>query len=768
MLNYLELENWKAHGTSKILFSKGTNVFIGQMGAGKSSVLDAISFALFGTFPSIKSRRSKINMLIRNKPEQKNTSKIKLSFSVDNSDYVVERTISINDTAKARLEKNGTYIQSQPERVTEEIEKALKIDYDLFSRAVYSEQNRLDYFLEMSSSDRKKQIDNLLGIDKFALAQENAGSLVNKVKDIISESDKLIKTLDIEKIKKELSSLTEEINTYETNLKENTKELSALKLSLQAAEKTLLEKKLLLNKKIFLEKEMVEVKSKISMAEQDMRILLDKKLPSEEEIIVLLKELEQRQSSLKKEQVQISDMLQKLQSNFGKIEKEYHDLEKNISEKAEIEKALNGKNPETIRSDIDSNSSLLGSIELEIAHLSLLKSESEKSVSELKKHIAKCPICDNELTEEKKSNLINSKQKVIEEATLKITIQTKNRAQKKDEIKRLNEELNKTLVLLDKNKALSQAGEKLPIVLSEKKQLEEKIKKEKENFTSIANQLSEVSEELSKQRSAKEKIERLSKILSEKTKLSILLKSKEEEYLKMEINNDQIDDLQKSYTSIHSSISEMSTKLLSTTQMLQDRKKQFESKNKEFITIERIAKDLELKRSSIDNISRFRNALQETQAILRHKLIGSINEVMQSIWPEIYPYGDYTGIEFQATETDYDLKLRVFRNGAYEWETVNAVASGGERSIACMAMRIAFSLVLVPNLKWLILDEPTHNIDRQGISKIVSLLNERLPSIIEQILIITHDEQLKQVSNGRIYSFTRDKAENKETVISEL
>ena len=45
------------------------------------------------------------------------------------------------------------------------------------------------------------------------------------------------------------------------------------------------------------------------------------------------------------------------------------------------------------------------------------------------------------------------------------------------------------------------------------------------------------------------------------------------------------------------------------------------------------------------------------------------------------------------------------------------MASGGERSIACLAMRIAMAMVIVPNLRWLILDEPTHNIDEQGISK---------------------------------------------------
>ncbi|EQD33274.1 SMC domain protein [mine drainage metagenome] len=81
-------------------------------------------------------------------------------------------------------------------------------------------------------------------------------------------------------------------------------------------------------------------------------------------------------------------------------------------------------------------------------------------------------------------------------------------------------------------------------------------------------------------------------------------------------------------------------------------------------------------------------------------------------------------------------------------------------------MRIAFSLVLVPNLKWLILDEPTHNIDKEGLAKFVQMFSETLPSIVDQVFIITHDDVLKQVSNAKIYMLSRSKEENGETEVS--
>ena len=96
------------------------------------------------------------------------------------------------------------------------------------------------------------------------------------------------------------------------------------------------------------------------------------------------------------------------------------------------------------------------------------------------------------------------------------------------------------------------------------------------------------------------------------------------------------------------------------------------------------------------------------------------------------------------------------------------MASGGERSIGSLAMRIALAMVIVPNLKWLILDEPTHNIDSTGISRLIEVLGEALPSVVEQIFIITHDDNLKQISSAKVYQLERDKATAAPTSISEL
>ncbi|MDE1768661.1 MAG: SMC family ATPase, partial [Candidatus Micrarchaeota archaeon] len=186
MIKSIELKNWRTHKETKLEFSKGTNILIGQMGSGKSSIMDAIAFALFGTFPAIQHRRVSAGKLIRNKPTQAKEGYVKLNFNLDGNDYSIKRTITLDGKSSATIEHNGSYLQSQPQRVTEEIERILKVDYDIFSRVVYSEQNGLDYFLNLNPTNRKKQIDSLLGLDKFALAQESATALTNRIKDMVA------------------------------------------------------------------------------------------------------------------------------------------------------------------------------------------------------------------------------------------------------------------------------------------------------------------------------------------------------------------------------------------------------------------------------------------------------------------------------------------------------------------------------------------------------------------------------------------------------
>ena len=184
--------------------------------------------------------------------------------------------------------------------------------------------------------------------------------------------------------------------------------------------------------------------------------------------------------------------------------------------------------------------------------------------------------------------------------------------------------------------------------------------------------------------------------------------------------------MQEAFTDLSARARELETKLESNVRYEKEKLLQVDEKTKELGTVEKLQAGIAKKRKTVENLTKFKNALSETQTLLRTRLIGSINDIMQDVWPELYPYGDYTGIMLEPTAEDYVLKVRTLGD-PQKWEEVNAIASGGEKSIACLAMRVAFALVLVPNLKWIILDEPTHNIDQQGLGKFTKAIGEVMP-----------------------------------------
>lgn len=768
MINSIELTNWKTHGSTKLHFSKGTNILIGQMGAGKSSIMDAISFALFGTFPAIKNRRVSVSDLIRSRPDQKKSAKIRLSFEIGDDSYIVEREIYLDKPPKATLQKNGAYLQSQPERVTEEVEKALRMDYDLFSRAIYSEQNRLDYFLELRASDRKKQIDNLLGLDRFANALENGTSLTNRIKDMIEEGRKTAEGFDIEGQKKQLAKLDIEREKLVKERKTVLEGIEKLADKGKEMDARLREMKEKYNKKITIAREIAELRSKGVVLEKEIAKIDAEKLGILESVKKYLKEAESRLEGLKKRAEETIAAMQQSQTKLGKLQNEMDSIEKETAEKEKLLESIKGKERRKIEEELEEEKRGLEKLESEIASAIAQKEEAEKAIGELEKHISKCPVCERDLSQEMKDSLLVAKKNLMKRLAEKAEVMQEKQKESKKEAEELNKLLNRIALVEEKLKSHLDLDERRKKAEKELEKAKEEGLRSKKEVDLVNEDMDKANAEFSKLTAAKTALERRESHLIEKKKAEEAAAKKERDLREIDIDEKKLEEMQKEFTGVSSEISGQEASGEAIGKALEEKNRQMEERRSEIVKIETLYEDIKTKKGIVENLVKFNNSLQETQAQLRNRLVGSINSIMQQIWPELYPYQDYPNVELTATEGDYILKVCTYRGKEEVWEEVDSTASGGERSIASLAMRVAFALVLVPNLRWLILDEPTHNIDQLGINRFVSVFNEKLPEIVEQIFIITHDEQLKQVSNGKVYMLGRNKGENGETVAEEL
>ncbi len=841
MIKSIHLKNWKVHSDTTIDFSKGVNILLGIMGAGKSSIIDAISFALFGTFPALNSGRVKLEELISNTNPNLKEASVTLVFDVNNVDYSVTRKINKKKGADALIEKDGKYLQTQPKRVNEEIESLLKIDYDTFIKAIYAEQNKLDSFLNMRKGERKKGIDEMLGLDHFSSVEENTTSVIGMINRVLKEDEQILNSSNITALKEQLQKLSLEKEETSKKIDKLKKDYAINKSNLIKLNESLKKIKLELDNKNKLNNELTNISSKIEtlksevskipeIKEEGIQDLYNSKKLKVNEISIKLDELRKEQINLTKE---IATANSEIKSNQKRLE----DNEKIESQIKELEK-------ENIKEKLEGKSKEIENLNIKIASNEGVLKETSNWLVELKKDISKCPVCDRDidtdlkvkLIKEKEEQILVTKKAISDDKELLKNTKSENDILnlKKNKLEVLKEKLedtesiNKIILLLTKNSeknekelaninaSIDENVKEIDTLRKEIKSIEEKvesIKREQIVYSNKEKSLNdlykrrvnpiEIEADISKSKDSIEKnTAKLNEINSNiKTETEILdkirdeikaieekieyikrrktinleiqedtkkLKAKKDEFDKITVSQEQLEKVQSDYNEVYSKVNSIKVEYESDKKYFNSLVSQISDKLEQITRIEETSERTEKRRKMISQLEKFKTAIIETESGLREKLITSVNEVMYNLWPEIYPYTDYQSILLKVYKDDYNLEGIIIRDGKEKTISIDSFASGGERSVASLTLRIALGMVIVPNLKWIILDEPTHNLDSAGINKLISIFSETLPNIVEQIFIITHDENLKSVHFAKIYELERDKSTNNPTQILEL
>src|SRR3989338_6409704 len=84
-LKRLKIENIRSYENQEIIFPSGSTLFSGDIGAGKTTILLAVEFALFGLQPSQKG-----SSLLRNGAD---SGKVYLEFEIEGKEIILERSL---------------------------------------------------------------------------------------------------------------------------------------------------------------------------------------------------------------------------------------------------------------------------------------------------------------------------------------------------------------------------------------------------------------------------------------------------------------------------------------------------------------------------------------------------------------------------------------------------------------------------------------------------------------------------------------------------
>jgi len=771
----LEMENFRQHASTKIDFVDGITIINGVNGSGKSTILEAISWAIYGT----EAARGNKDSIKWNKATARSKVKVELVFALENETFRVVRELN---KAEVYLDGKDTPLAVTQDEVTKYLTDKLGMNRVEFFNTYFTGQKELDFLGNQKPAERRKFISKVLNYDRVREAQEKVRSDKNSISNEIlgikqglasiesleeekkQNSDKLAAASKIFKEKQaefkikeqELGKLHPDWSKQRTVKEEYTKLSTELKFTcgrLDDAEKNILNLKtehdsleIKANRLAEIEKHLDEYKAaekqileqeKLQKHEIEKQKLLTRFENFTQEVLNLEKELEERRKSTSagKEILSKTDILKNEMDTLKNSVQ--NDWTAWTSEKQEI-KALRKQKEQELNKIANQYSIIEQKGEDGICPTCErpLKGEFKKVIGNFKSHIEALSrdiqeLCEKEEKLSHEPELIQKNRKILEEKEAEYKNLTKIQGKLEEELKSL--ELV-TAEILKKKEAKQQTEElikKLPEgfnaeLLQKLKQDFASLKKIYEEILGLKAQIQNKDKiKNSLETALKNKQEQETKKKELETKLGELNFS-EESYKKLE---EQVLNTEKAYNQAKYETAKSEGELKQVKAVL-DRILEAEKNYREKLEIIRSRQD---KLNHLAELDRFYGQFLEK---LNNLARPEISEIAGKFLDELTD-GRYSILELNEK---YEICL-------YDDGEIKPVISGGEEDIANLCIRLAISQMIAQRsgrgLSLLILDEVFGSLDENRRNNVVSLLNN-LTNSFDQVILITHIDDIKE------------------------
>jgi exonuclease SbcC len=443
-IEIVQLENIRSHVKSTVPFTRGFNCLVGGLGCGKSSVLYAVDFALFGD--AIGSRS--FDYLLR---EDADWGRVTVQFTQNGRTYKLIRgvkrkgkSITQNFEELKLFEDEKLVASMKTDAIAEQFKAVTGLDKELYREIVWFRQEHLKELLDAAPRDRQRRLDELFGLSDYEVAWSNIAQYQRdyETERRIYEKDPDVNSL--EKLCNEYNKASEEYTLLEMDLENSTQKLAIAKRALDEA---------------------------------------DSKLKKLEEKRQIIEELKQKEARLRAD---ITNMTNTLASLTQRIEGKKAILEnlhqRQVSIDAQAEQHLSKLEQAGLptKQPVESMHSSLAAIDDEISGLKADREATSRSMEEDKKRVAalseesKCPLCIQPLDGEYKTNLLSK-------------IEQENRERDKT-ISQLRLEIE----TLQKTKAVaSEAYANLQTCLTRVEELKNRQNEEEINLKNLLSELEE-------------------------------------------------------------------------------------------------------------------------------------------------------------------------------------------------------------------------------------------------------------------------------------
>src|SRR3989344_1903026 len=235
IIKKIKLENIRSYVDQELEFPEGSTLLAGDIGSGKSSVLLAIDFALFGLRKGNLSGAS----LLRN---GSNNGSVEMHFNLNDKNIIIQRNLKrANDSVvqdSGYIIVDGERRDASPIELKQDILGLLNYPKELLTKSksliyrytVYTPQEEMKYILLGEKDIRLDTLRKVFDIDKYKRINENCKIFINNLKQKRKEYEGKIYDLDYKN--KDLKNKINEINYANELLKEENKKLDEFKKDL--------------------------------------------------------------------------------------------------------------------------------------------------------------------------------------------------------------------------------------------------------------------------------------------------------------------------------------------------------------------------------------------------------------------------------------------------------------------------------------------------------------------------------------------------------
>ncbi|TEU05134.1 SMC family ATPase [Candidatus Bathyarchaeota archaeon] len=371
----VQLENIRSHVKTEVPFARGFNCLVGGLGRGKSTVLYAIDFALFGD-PLGRS----YDYILR---EGADVGKVTIHFVHNGKNYKILRGLRRHDKGISQdmeqlkfFEEDKLIASSKGEAVVEQLKALTGLDKDLFREVVWVRQEHLKEMLNMTPRQRQKKMDQMFGLSDYEVAWSGLAGFQKEYQGEKRAYERDFDVVGMEKLQTEYNKSVEEFSLIENELEDLRKKL----VQTEAAFK--------------------EATSRLQSLEK-LRKQTDK--------------LRRREAELQANVANIEDTCAKLADEIEKKKTFIHDLEERLTSIEAQQKSHREKLQEVgLKPDqtIKELRKYLVALEDQMTSIGGEQEAAKKEIQTSKKRISslttenKCPLCLQNLTGEYKKSLL--------------------------------------------------------------------------------------------------------------------------------------------------------------------------------------------------------------------------------------------------------------------------------------------------------------------------------------------------------------------------